>query len=326
MAFIIPTDWISGQAYTTDTQVTFNGVVYRALQDVTSTTNPSQDGDNWAVVSVTRIQDYNSLVEAVRLQLNTRSNPEIDNSIPLFIQLTEESFKTRIRAPQQRRTVTLTVDSSSRIQPPGDLLEVLNLRYSGGTTVTATRGRFERADIEILNANYEEYRRVLEAEQNGVYTNRDSFSFDSAVFWFDNRYFHLAPAFPSGAEMELVYYKSIPQLGTQFLLTDSAGNPLNDQGQTAEQWIAQGGGNTRDNFVQATRTTLRNWFTNVVPQLLLYGACLKAAPYLKEAEGKVEMWKQLYAEAEAETHTLIDMFENDQPHVLFIENAYSSNI
>ena len=97
MAFIIPTAW-AGQttSYTAGQQVSLNGVTYEAINDIASSQNnelPSQDGVNWKAVAVSEVQDYNSLVEGVRLQLNTRAD-EIYNSIPLFISLTEESFKT----------------------------------------------------------------------------------------------------------------------------------------------------------------------------------------------------------------------------------------
>ena len=75
MAFIIPTEWTAG-TYTAGDEVLDGGVVYRAISDRISadTVRPSLN-TNWEVVSVINVNDYNSVVEAVRLQLNVRNNP-----------------------------------------------------------------------------------------------------------------------------------------------------------------------------------------------------------------------------------------------------------
>ena len=322
MAFIIPTEWTAG-TYTAGDEVLDGGVVYRAISDRTSadTVRPSLN-TNWEVVSVINVNDYNSVVEAVRLQLNVRNNPEINDSIPLFIQLTEESFKTRIRAPQMRMTTILTVDSESRIRPPGDLIEVINLRLN--SDVSPRAGVFGNEVIEILNSNYEEFQRVRAAGRaNNNFTN-DSNAFESAVYWFDSTYFHLAPTYEAGTEIELVYYKVIPQLGSSVLLTDANGNPVNAAGQTLAQWTAAG--NTADSFVQASQTVTRNWFTSAVPQLLVYGACLRGKVYLRDDDPRIAQWEEMYAQAELEVHEYINTFEDSQPHAIYITNTYSMNI
>ena len=324
MAFLIHPAYADNTAYTVGTIVNENGVDYEALNAIaaTNTLNPSEDDTNWKAVAVTKIQDYNSLVESIRLQLNVRSQPEINNSIPMFIQLVEESFKTRIRAPQQRRVRTFTVDSSSRIQPPADLMEIINIRVSADESTN--QGTFSNDIIEILNANYEEYQRVLRANNaNGTSYNSDVDAFDTAVYWFDNRYFHFAPEYDEGTIIEMVYYAAIPQLGDTVMVTDSAGNPLDSEGRTRQEW--EDAGSPGGTFTQDEQTVTSNWFTAVAPQLLMYGALLKAAPFLNN-DPRVPMWEEAYVFAEKEVHDFIATFEDSQPHVLYIQNAYSSQI
>ena len=126
--------WEAG-TFSAGDKVRYNGVVYEALNALTSAnvTNPQDDTDNWLVVGVLRIQDYNSLQEAMRLELNV-DDDMITNSIPLFIQLAEESFEKRIRAPIQRTRRILTVDSDSKVEVPSDLLQVINLRLNDDLT------------------------------------------------------------------------------------------------------------------------------------------------------------------------------------------------
>ena len=296
MAFIIPQAW-AGQttSYTSGQQVSLNGVTYEAINDIAASQNnepPSTDGVNWKAVAVTEIVDYNALVEGVRLQLNTTAD-EIYNSIPLFIALTEESFKTRLRLPQQlrRTTVTTTIgpDGESRCRIPGGVLEFKLIRRKDNAFDGYRVSPYDNDDVEILAANREEYFRVLRA--NNTF-NEDYYAFDTAVYYWDRGYLNFAPAYPAGTEIEIEYYRTIPKLGTQATVTDLDGNPLNQQGQTEAQWVAAG--NTADSFIPEVRTTVTNDFLSIAPQMLLYGACLRAKPFLHDDDPMIKLWTELY--------------------------------
>ena len=292
MAFQIPTAWTAG-TYSQGTQRIQNGVLYEVI--VASTSTEPRVSTDWAVIAVHEITDYTSLVEAVRLNLNV-DDDEINNSVPLFIQLAEESFKTRIRVPQQRKQVVLTVDSEGRIEVPGDLLEVINLRQNSDATTSAFRDLRSRGVIEILSTNYENYQRVRRFETANYYVSSNDYNaFDSPVFWYDNRYFWIAPVYATGTEMELVYYGLIPQLGSVVTIDG------------------------------VSTTVDRNWYTSAAPQMLLYGALCKSEAYLKDTE-RVAQWKELFDAAQAETQDLVNRFAENQSHSLFIENTYSSRI
>ena len=312
MSFIIPTTWSQTASYTSGQQVLLDGVLYEASGTITAGTNP-KTSTLWTVIAVHNIQDYNSLVEAVRLNLNV-DDDEINRSVPLFIQLAEESFKTRIRAPQMRRRVILTVDASSRVEVPGDLLEVINVRHNSDSFPSLDIR--SRGVIEILNANYEEYQRLLRFEESNSYVGAgDVHAFDAPVFWFDNRYFNIAPRYIMGTEIELWYYAAIPQLGTTILLTDDQGRPIDSDGM-----LVSVSGNP-----QATSTVTQNWFTAAAPQMLLYGALMKSEAYLKDAE-RIEMWKASFEAAQAETQDMVNRFTENQAHTLFLESTYASRI
>ena len=151
--------------------------------------------------------------------------------------------------------------------------------------------------IEILNGNYEEYQRLLRFEENSNFVDVNSFNgFDAPVYWFDNRYFNIAPLYPTGTEFELWYYALIRPLGSTY--TDSSNN---------------------------VQTVTQNWFTAAAPQMLLYGAICKAEGFLADPT-RMEEYKKKFDEAQAETQDMISRFENSQPHTLYVENAYSSRI
>ena len=322
MAFIIPAQWSSTVTYTTGQQVLLNGVLYEATMNISAGVNPTVD-NAWEVIAVHSIQDYSSLIEAARLNLNV-DDDEINRSVPLFIQLAEESFKTRIRAPQQRKRVILTVDSQGRVEVPGDLLEVLNMRENSTGASGGFRDVRSRGVIEILNGNYEEYQRLLRFDQSDNFVGvQDYNAFDAPTFWFDSRYFWIAPIYDAGTEIELVYIATIPQLGTIVSLTDESNNAINSAGMTSAQWVAAG--NTAETFVQATQTVTQNWFTAAAPQMLLYGALCKAEGYLKDPE-RIAQWKALFEAAQTETQDMVNRFEESQPHQIYLENTYSSRI
>ena len=91
MAAIYP-NWTAG-AFTAGAKVTDDGVVYQALNTFTSGTRPELDPTNWEAVGVVKIQSYHSLRQAIALEINT-DDDQINDSIPLFIQMAEESFET----------------------------------------------------------------------------------------------------------------------------------------------------------------------------------------------------------------------------------------
>ena len=322
MAIIFP-DWVAANDYAVGAIVKKDGVSYKAQNAITgsdSNQEPRLDTTNWEVYSVLRILDYYSLIEAVRLELNRNDDEYLVQSIPLFIQLAEESFQTRIRAPIQRSRMVLPVDAESRITVPSGLLQVLNLRINSdelqGNSILS------EGQSEILAGNFEEFIRLKRSYSTDFNSNAYPSNYDAPVYWFDSTYFNIAPTLEEGTELELWYYEQIPQLGREVLLTDAAGNPINDQGMTETQWIEEGGGNTADNFVQATELVISNWFISAVPQLLLYGALVNAESYLKEDQ-RIPLWQARFQAAEAETMELIQRFEEGRSHTQQLYNAYS---
>lgn len=186
--------WAPG-VFNAGDRVRFNGVVYEATsaRAATDTDNPQLDTANWKVVAVIRIQDYNSLIEAVRLELNV-DDDRINSSITFFIQMSEQSFQTRIRAPIQRARMLLTIDDQSRVDVPEDLLQVINLRINQDDT--AGDSIMSRGGTEILAGNYEEYKDLQRYYQSniGFGTGRAiPTNYEAPVYWFDDRYFYVAP-------------------------------------------------------------------------------------------------------------------------------------
>lgn len=317
------TDWTAG-TYAVGARVRYNGVLYEAINArvPTDTDNPSLDVDNWKVVAVLRIQDYNSLIEAVKLEINT-TDRMINESIPMFIQLAEESLQTRVRAPVQRSRVILTVDAQSRVEVPSDLLQVINMRYNIESENTATDTLMARGGTEILAGNYEEYqdlkRYYSSAIGFGIARVYPS-NYEAPVYWFDDRYFWIAPDVSMGTEIELYYYAMIPQLGTTVNLVNQDGDPINTAGQTVAQWVAAG--NSANDFVQATDTVEVNWFLTAKPDMLLYGAVMAAEAYLRD-DPRMGIWKAKFEQSELEIHHLIDRFEQGRHHTQQMYNGYS---
>lgn len=322
MAFAYP-NWSAGNFAVGD-KVIYNGVIYRALNTRTSTDtdNPVTDRDNWAEDGIVRIQDRESLYAAVRLEINV-DNPMINDSVPFFVQLAEESFQTRIRAPIQRARMVLTVDDQSRIEVPEDLLQVINLRINSEDT--GGDSLFSRGSTEILAGNYEEYQDLRRYYRSGLGFGLSRgraipYNYEAPVYWYDDRYFYIAPEMDMGTELELYYFAKIPQLGTTVNLVNQDGDPINSAGQTVAQWVAAG--NTAGSFVQATDTVDVNWFITAKPDLLLYGAIAKAEAYLKD-DPRMEIWRQKFERAEAETEDLITRFTEGRSHIQQLFNAYS---
>ena len=319
MAQIYP-DWVLGSNYADGAKVKSFGVIYEADGAITSSaTEPRLDSSNWKVIGVFRIEDYYSLIEAVRLELNT-SAPEIVESIPHFINLAEDSFSTRLRVPLQRRRMVLAVDAEGRIEIPQDLLEVINLRINedGGFSRTL----LDRGRTEILAGNFEEYNDLKRYYSGDTYYNRNVAEYEAPVYWYDHRYFHVAPVLEEGTELELWYYASIPQLGSTVFEVNAMGQAINAEGQTQQQWVDAGGTNTADNFVQDQIMVTVNWFISAASQMLLYGAILNATSHLHN-DSRIQMWQQMFEKAEVETRYKIERFESHRASTQQLMNIYS---
>lgn len=317
MAFVIPTAWVSNQAYSEGDRVSFNGVTYEALADVTSTTNPSQDGTNWNVIAVTKIQDYNSLVEAVRLELNENTSVELTESVPMFINNTETDLKLTFSVPAQIKTnVQLTVDDEGRVEMPADLLEIRNIRLANDTPANIYGVR-ERQTLEFYNVTKESYEEVRQTDDNGFFNINE---FDSPVYFYDGQYAWIAPMYDAGTVIEITYIAELIPLGTTIFRTRN-GEPINSAGQTVAEWVAAG--NAANTFVQATVTQTNNWFLSVLPELLLYGACTRAERFLRDRE-QVQIYKEKYQEAQNRLQFFVQKFEDKQHHYHSLESPFFS--
>ena len=314
-------EWSATADYAVGAIARREGILYKATSAITgNATNvePRLNEDEWDVYAVVRIEDYYSLIEAIRLELNRTDDEYLTQSIPLFIQLAEESFQTRIRAPIQRSRMVLTVDAESRVAVPSGLLQVLNLRINGDQLQGSSL--LSAGQSEILAGNFEEYIDLKRSYSNDFTFNSYPSNYDAPVYWFDSTYFNIAPTLEEGTELELWYYEQIPQLGREVLLTDANGNPINSDGQTLTQWTDSG--ESASSFVQATEVVISNWFVSAVPQLLLYGALVNAESFLKE-DARIPLWQARFQAAEAETMELIQRFEEGRAHTQQLYNAYS---
>ena len=320
MAIMYP-EWSATTDYAINAIARREGILYKATTAITgnaSNTEPRLDQANWEVFAVIRIEDYYSLIEAIRLELNRNDDEYLVQSIPLFIQLAEESFQTRIRAPIQRARRLITTDAESRITVPSGLLQVINLRINGDQLQGSSL--LSAGQSEILAGNFEEYIDLKRSYSNDFTFNSYPSNYDAPVYWFDSTYFNIAPTLEEGTELELWYYEQIPQLGRTVLLTDGMGNAINAEGMTLVQWVDAG--NSENSFVQASEVVINNWFISAVPQLLLYGALVNAESYLKEDQ-RIPLWQARFQAAEAETVELIQRFEEGRSHTQQLYNAYS---
>ena len=322
----IYSDWTSGANYSTGDKVKSSGIIYEALGTITgSAVLPRLDTANWQVIGVFRIEDYYSLIEAVNLELNT-SAPEIVESIPHFINLAEDSFSTRLRPPLQRRRTVAVTDAEGRIEIPQDLLEVINLRINdvSSTTNNVANSLLDRGRTEILAGNFEEYNDLKRYYSGDNYYNYKAvYDAEAPIYWYDNRYFYIAPLLETGTEIELWYYAAIPQLGSVVFEVNPDGVAINAEGQTSAQWVAAGGGNTADNFVQDSTIVEVNWFVRAASQMLLYGAVLNAAIHLRD-DSRIPVWQQMFEKAEIETRYKIERFESHRAHSQQLSSIYSS--
>ena len=321
---LFPSDF-AAQAYTTGDEVTYAGVVYEALADVTVSdiTDRTQipfDNSNWRAISIRSLENGYSIIEAAKLEINT-DDDYINNSIPLFISLAERSFKRDIRHPQQRATTVLTADADGRVLIPSDLIQVLNLRLNGDSTRGTSLAA--RGQVEVLAGNYEEFQ-LLEQHYAGGFDS-DSFNipyqFEAPVYWFDDTYFHVAPSSISGGEeFELVYYKEEPALFADYPEVNADGDAINADGDTLAEWVDAG--NDEADFVQAQVFLTDNLFTVGAPDMVLYGSLLHAESYLKD-DPRVPQWEAKYQKAKAEFLDEIAKFEEHRAHTFQMYSAYS---
>ena len=323
---VYPT-WAAANSYIIGSKVKYDGIVFEATAAITgntNNTNPFADTTNWKSVAINKIQSRNSLYEAIKIEINT-DDDQINDSIPMFTQMAEESFQTRIRAPIQRVRTILTTDADGKIEVPQDLLNVINLRISGD--INRGGSLLDRGRTEILAGNIEEYLDLKRYYGNDGSSSRRTIGtpddYEAPVYWFDDRYFYVAPLLETGTELELYYYASIPQLGSEVFLINSSGEALNAEDMTVTQWVAEGGGNTADNFVQASTEVEQNWFTNSAPQMLFWGSLVAADAFLRD-DNRIPMWKEAFEKAELETKYKIESFENGRTHVQTQHNIYST--
>ena len=329
----LPTDWAAATAYAVGDLANFNGVVYRRLVAGTTSAEPCDDTDNWIVEYVVRAEDWNSIIESVRLELNV-DDDKINNSIPYFVQLTENSVTKKVRPPTNLVTTLRTIVNVGNtgyagrtyIQAPTDLLNVENIRINssnpshfgllglGNVEITAAQSD---ADFEVVRQYYN--------NDNNIFGQQSISNFRTPLYRFITiggiPYFEIAPSsFDVGTTLEIRYWNSEPSLGTVHPRINSLGLPINSAGQTSAEWVDAG--NDEADFVQANVTIKRNWYTSNAPELIIYGALMKASAYLKDDQ-RAAIWAQQFENAEQETIDLIYRFEEVRPSDQQFYNPYS---
>ena len=299
MAVIIPSAWVSTQAYAVGTQVAYNGVGYQCVTAVSANSggNAIPPGNSaWEVYAVFRITDYYSLQEAIEFALNT-NDAEVNNSIPLFIQNTERKVGKLLRSPAQLISRIFTVDADSKFAIPTDMLQVHHLRRNldtGAGFDILSRGaisiqRGERTSFEELKQYYA-----------GTTYSYDLGAYDFPLFRSDDQYIWIAPEYEAGETFEMMYYQEVPELGSTVGLVNADYVAVNDSDETLAQWVARGG--SASTFVQATQLVTSNLWTATIPHLLKAGACREAEQYLNNPE-RAEHWNNQFIELMTATET-----------------------
>ena len=321
MAIFYPT-WNATSAYATGANVTFNGVIYTAVAAVPvgTTSNPNAipfENPSWRVTHVVRIQDYYSLIEAVKLELKQVADDQTNRSIPYFIQKAELSFQRTVRVPQMQRRALITSDSQGRLRVPSDILEPINLRLNNNSTYKA-----ENISIKYVGSDYEEWveRSFGDLEETIIDFTAELNRLDP-VFRIEGSYIYVNPTPEANTEYELIYYGAFPQLGTVANLVNDNGEAINANNQTIAQWIAADpANNTATNFVQATEAVTTNYYTQAAPDLILSGALVQASLWLKETElGQV--WLNAFEAAKAEIEDQVESFESASPQEINLMNG-----
>ena len=241
---IVRNAWVATASYAVGDLVNFNGVVYRALNAITGNANnndPVQDNTNWIVEYVFHAEDWNGIIEAVREELNV-DDERINNSIPFYIQLAEQSFSQRIRPPTalisdivSMTPITVPAGYSDRqyIAVPADLIQVENIRaIQDGASVTGILGT---GNLEIKAAATDYDFELLRSYFDGndyFFGERSLTNFNSPLYRKVTiagiPYFEIAPAnYDADVMFEIRYYRSEPQLGETRGVVNASGQPLN---------------------------------------------------------------------------------------------------
>ena len=250
----IPNDWAAATTYAVGDLANLNGVVYRALNAVTGNAmneDPSLDTTNWSFDFMIRAEDRNGIIEAVKLELNV-DDDQINNSIPYYIQLAEQSFYTRVRPSADLVSIILTTQNITvpgyegriYIPVPADLLNVENMRINDESGVFYGLLSMGRLEIKASQSDYDfEIVRQLYQDNDSVYGARTLTNYNSPVYRFTTiggiSYFELAPsAYMINQSVELRYYRAEPKLGTRHPRINSNGEPVNSMGQNRMQFEA----------------------------------------------------------------------------------------
>ena len=334
---VVQNAWIATANYTAGNLVNYNGVVYRALAAITGNANnqnPVEDTTNWIVEYVFRAQDWNSVIEAVRQELNV-DDDVINNSIPYYIQLAEQTINARVRPPTNvvSAMVSLTpintptgYQDRQYILVPDDLLQVENIRaIQDGASATGVLGR---GNLEIKAAATDYDFELLRSYYDGndyFFGERSLTNFSSPLYRKVTiagvTYFEIAPSqFAANTQFEIRYYRAEPMLGETRNVVDANGNAINSAGMTLTEW--ENAGNNANAFVQATTVITRNWYTANRPNLLVYGTLSKASAYLKDDE-RAAIWKNEFEQSILETIDFIYRFEEVRPTDLQMGSVYS---
>ena len=334
---VVRNAWVATATYAIGDLVNYNGVVYRALAAITGNANnenPCQDTTRWIVEYVIRAEDSNGVMEAVKQELNV-DDDIINNSIPFYLQLAEQTINARIRPPTNvvsdivsLTNITVPTGYTDRqyIRVPSDLLQVENIRaISDGSSTTGILGV---GNLEIKAAATDYDFELLRSYYDGndyFFGERSLTNFSSPLYRKVTiagiTYFEIAPSqFESNTQFEIRYYAAEPMLNETRNVVNAQGNPINSAGQTIDQWIADG--NARNAFVQDTTVIERNWYTANRPNLLVYGTLAKASAYLKDDE-RAAIWKNEFEQAILETIDFIYRFEEVRPTDLQMGSVYS---
>ena len=335
---IAPAEWAATTNYSTGDLATYRGVIVKAIADITgdamntpplyvySSATGYSPGDrtNWVANGVADDgQSLLALTEAIKFITNT-DDPEILNSIPMAIKDTERSFYMRQRVPVMIQRQVLTVDDVSKVTPPSDLYSVLqmNLRSDrNADSGDSFSSLINSGRIEIIRANFFEGQWLdfnSRNDENYFGVDRKGV-FRSLTYTRDGNSFRFHPPIATGSQVDLIYYAKIPELGTTLLLTNAAGEPVNQDGMTLDQWVAAG--NPANTFVQGTRYVDTNWFSEIKPDMIKFGAIMNLEQYLHD-DKQWAIWQAKYTQAEAELTELVERFEDRGPNTSVFYTTY----
>ena len=317
MAIVLPSNWVSTQAYAVGAQVSYNGIGYECLTAVAANASGNAipvGNSSWQVYAVFRITEYYSLQEAI-LQAVNSDDDFIESSLPLFIQNAERKIGKLLRSPAQVVTRTYSVDSQSRFAIPLDLLEIIHLRWDNDDGGYDLQSRGSISMQRMDRTNFEE----LKQYYSDTTYNYEYGSYEYPGYRTDNRYVHIAPDYAAGEMFEMMYYQEVPELGSTVGITNSTGTPLNSAGQTQAQWVAAG--NSASTFVQETELVLNNLWTATTPHLLKAAACKEAEDYLGNSE-RAAVWDAQFKELLIATETEFRKFDSGGSQHITQSTAY----